>query len=110
VKPWFQGKIPFTFNLPELQGSEFILVGGRVAYLEQISGAHLIYQIRKHEISVFIFPEREPAMRGLPSGMASAAAAFNAETWTQSGLRYFVMGDASPGDIQALSKLLRGAG
>src|SRR6202043_1145735 len=23
VKPWFQGKIPFSFNLPELQGSEF---------------------------------------------------------------------------------------
>src|SRR5579863_2003630 len=35
VKPWFQGKIPFTFNLPELQDSEFILVGGRVTYLRQ---------------------------------------------------------------------------
>ena len=28
VKPWFQGKIPFTFDLPELQNSEFSLVGG----------------------------------------------------------------------------------
>ena len=27
VKPWFQGKIPFAFNLPELAGSEFTLVG-----------------------------------------------------------------------------------
>jgi anti-sigma factor RsiW len=26
VKPWFQGKIPFTFNLPELTGSEFTLL------------------------------------------------------------------------------------
>jgi anti-sigma factor RsiW len=24
VKPWFQGKIPFTFNLPELQGTESV--------------------------------------------------------------------------------------
>src|SRR5580704_9322429 len=27
VKPWFQGKIPFAFNLPELQNSEFSLLG-----------------------------------------------------------------------------------
>jgi anti-sigma factor RsiW len=108
VKPWFQGKIPFTFNLPELAGSEFTLAGGRVAYLEQVSGAQLIYQIRKHEISVFIFPEREPEMRGLPSGAASAAS-FNLETWTQNGLRYFVMGDVNTGDLQSLSKLLRDA-
>ena len=30
VKPWFQGKIPFTFNLPELQGTEFTLLGGQL--------------------------------------------------------------------------------
>jgi anti-sigma factor RsiW len=109
VKPWFQGKIPFTFNLPELPGSEFSLVGGRVAYLEQVSGAHLIYQIRKHEISVFIFPERGTRLQSLPTA-ATNSASFNVETWTQNGLRYFVMGDASAEDIRALSKLLRGAG
>ena len=37
VKPWFQGRIPFSFNLPELQGSEFTLIGGRVTYLAQTS-------------------------------------------------------------------------
>jgi anti-sigma factor RsiW len=109
VKPWFQGKIPFTFNLPELTGSEFSLLGGRVAYLEQVSGAHLIFQIRKHEISVFIFPERAAETRSLPSGAANAVS-FNTETWTQNGLRYFVIGDASAEDIRALSKLLRDAG
>ena len=31
VKPWFAGKIPFTFNLPELQDSPFTLVGGKSA-------------------------------------------------------------------------------
>src|SRR5262249_19598246 len=57
VKPWFQGRIPFTFNLPELQSTDFTLLGGRVTYLEQTPGAHLIFQIRKHQISVFLFPE-----------------------------------------------------
>ena len=113
VKPWFQGKIPFTFNLPELQGSPFALLGGRVTYLAQTPGAHLIYQVRKHEISVFIFQDRifedhgsDPA--SLPSGPVHAAS-FNEESWTQNGLRYFVIGDASTADIDSLAKLFRGA-
>ena len=109
VKPWFQGKIPFTFNLPELPGSEFSLIGGRVTYLEQTPGAQLIYQVRKHEISVFIFPEHALPMPSLLAGPVNALS-FNTESWTQNGLRYFVLGDASAGDIRALSKLLRDAG
>jgi len=109
VKPWFQGKIPFTFNLPELQGSDFTLLGGRLTYVAQMPAAHLIYQIRKHEISVFILQNRTdefPASPGRPASQLS----FNTESWTQNGLRYFVIGDASAEDIGALSKLLRGAG
>lgn len=108
VKPWFQGRIPFTFNLPELQGSAFSLLGGRVAYLQQSVGAHLIYQVRQHKISVFIFPEHETEGMTVPSGLANEAS-FNIESWTQNGLRYFAIGDAGAQDIAALSKLLQGA-
>src|SRR5207253_10595575 len=106
VKPWFQGKIPFTFNLPELQNSEFTLIGGRVAYLGQTSGAHLIYQIRKHQISVFMFPESAADSLG-NSSRVERRQTFNVETWTQEGLRYVVFGDAAPEDIQKLSELLK---
>lgn len=109
VKPWFQGKIPFSFNLPELAGTDFTLLGGRVAYLAQTPGAHLIYQIRKHEISVFIFQDRGAETGSLPSGLTHNLS-FNEENWRQNGLRYFVIGDVSSDDIQALSKLLRDAG
>jgi anti-sigma factor RsiW len=111
VKPWFQGKIPFAFNLPELQNSEFSLLGGRMTYLDQTPGAHLIYDVRKHHISVFVFEERalslklqarldEPSSKPLP---------FNLETWSQGGLRYFVIGDASAADINRLAKLFQAA-
>ena len=108
VKPWFQGKIPFTFNLPELEASDFSLLGGRVTYFHQTPGAHLIYRLRKHDISVFIFPDRGSE---IPAGSPAAAhvLSFNLESWTQDGLRYFVMGDAGAADIDVLSKLLRGA-
>jgi anti-sigma factor RsiW len=107
VKPWFQGKIPFTFNLPELQNSEFTLVGGRVVYLGQAPGAELIYQIRKHEISVFIFPDRAVGQELGSSSSTQKQLSFNIETWGRDGLRYFVIGDASPNDIHNLADMLR---
>ena len=108
VKPWFEGKIPFSFNLPELQGTEFTLLGGRVTYLGQTPGAHLIYQLRKHKISVFIFPDHGPET-ALPSA-ASHSLSFTEKCWSQNGLRYFVIGDVGSDDIEALSKLLKNAG
>jgi anti-sigma factor RsiW len=107
VKPWFQGKIPFTFNLPELQNSEFTLLGGRVTYLGQTPGAELIYQIRKHQISVFIFQDRAFS-REFGSG-SQKELSFNLETWNQDGLRYFVIGDASRDDIHSLAGMLKKA-
>lgn len=109
VKPWFQGRIPFSFNLPELQGSEFTLIGGRVTYLAQTPGAHLIYQVRKHEISVFIFQDRGAETASVGSGEPVHADSFNFDNWTEKGLRFFVVGDANSDDIGALSKLLRAA-
>lgn len=109
VKPWFEGKIPFTFNLPDLQNTDFTLVGGRVTYLGQVPGAHLIYRIRKHQISVFIFPE-ESLRKGVASGApAERPASFQADGWTQDGLRYFVVGDVSAEDMRSLSNLLKSA-
>jgi anti-sigma factor RsiW len=95
--------------LPELQNSEFSLLGGRVAYLGQAPGAQLIYQVRKHEISVFIF--QEAAVReALPSDSGPLKhVSFNFESWEQNGLRYIVIGDASTDDIGKLTDLLKTA-
>jgi len=108
VKPWFQGKIPFTFNLPELQDSPFVLVGGRVSYLNQSPGAELIFRVRQHQISVFIFQEKE--LRNMGGNAALTANSFGVRSWSHNGLRYFVIGDASPQDLDKLSELLKAAG
>jgi anti-sigma factor RsiW len=109
VKPWFQGRIPFAFNLPELQNTEFSLVGGRMTYLDQTPGAHLIYDVRKHHISVFVFQERSlklPASLG-ENSFSPMKLPFNMQTWSQGGLRYFVIGDASAANIDSLAKLFK---
>lgn len=109
VKPWFQGKIPFTFNLPELQGTDFTLIGGRVSYLAQFPGAQLIYRVRQHEISVFIFQDRGEETAVSASGPV-ATMSFTMESWTKNGLRFFVVGDVGAQDIEKLSNLLRSVG
>ena len=109
VKPWFQGKIPFAFNLPELQNSDFLLLGGRMTYLAQTPGAHLIYDVRKHYISVFVLQERLLPAKLDKKSLSPKKLPFSMETWSQGGLRYFVIGDASAADIDSLAKLFKAA-
>jgi len=109
VKPWFQGKIPFAFDLPELNNSVFSLLGGRMTYLDQTPGAHLIYDVRKHHISVFVFQERSLPARLDEKSVTPRKLSFTTETWSQGGLRYFVIGDASAADIDSLAKLFKAA-
>jgi len=107
VKPWFQGKIPFAFNLPDLMNSEFSLLGGRMTYLDQMPGAHLIYDVRKHHISVFVFQERSLPVKLYGNSLSPKNLSFNVETWSQGGLRYFVIGDANAADINNLAELFK---
>lgn len=108
VKPWFAGKLPFTFNLPELQDSPFKLVGGRLAYLEHGPGAQLLFDFRKHQLSVFIFQEKGAFPLSAGTAM-SRVRAFNLETWTEGELRYVVISDAAPAEVHDLGELLRRA-
>jgi anti-sigma factor RsiW len=89
---------------PELRVT---LLGGRMTYLDQTAGAHLIYDVRKHHISVFVFQERALPARLDENLVSPKKQPFNLETWSQGGLRYFVIGDASAADIDGLAKLLK---
>jgi anti-sigma factor RsiW len=110
VKPWFQGRIPFSFNLPEFGGSEFTLLGGRVAYLQQQPGAQLFVGVGQHKISVLIFEESPQMDTGFPvQAGVHPRNAFNVETWHSSALRFVVIGDADPAAIGRLDRMLQQA-
>ena len=104
VKPWFQGKLPFSFSLPELAGSQFTLTGGKLVYFRGQPAAQLIYLLRKHEFSVFI------VQNGGPAGVSDEKKnGFSSESWSAGNLRYVVMSDAGAGDVHALGELMRSA-
>lgn len=106
VKPWFQGRIPFTFDLPELQGSPFTLAGGRVAYFHQEPGAHLIFSYQKHLISAFIFRD-SPQLGIAQASFSDRGTSFNLQTWTGDGLRYVLVSDVNAATLQELATLLQ---
>jgi anti-sigma factor RsiW len=110
VKPWFQGKLPFTFNLPELQDSQFTLTGGKLIYFNNSPGAQLLFELRKHRLSVFIVQEQPGGLPLWTGARQTTEKGFSEETWTESGLRYVVISDAGSGDVHALGDLLRSAG
>lgn len=54
VKPWFQGKLPFSFNLPDTLPPDTILKGANLTYLGGQPAAMLLFIVNKHEVSVFL--------------------------------------------------------
>ncbi len=105
VKPWFQGKLPFTFNPPELAAdSPFKLLGGKLIYTRQSPGAELIYQVRQHKISVFIFSARD-----VHSEPTQDSHAFTVNGWQENGLQYYVVTDAAREDADRLRMLFEEA-
>jgi anti-sigma factor RsiW len=104
VKPWFQGKVPFTFNLPELNNSDFKLIGGKLIYTQHSPGAELVYQVRQHKVSVFVFQDN-----AIKASRWENTQVFTVRTWQQGGLQYIVVTDAAKEDADRLRSLLEDA-
>lgn len=109
VKPWFQGRIPFAFNLPEFAGTEFTLLGGRVVYLQQQPAAQMMVAAGKHKISMIIAQETVMHTVFPLSHAAIVRNSFNVETWSRHGLTFFFIGDADKAEIQKLAAAVSGA-
>jgi anti-sigma factor RsiW len=54
VKPWFQGKLPFSFNLPDNLPQDTTLDGANLTYLHNQPVAQLLYSIGRHRVSIFL--------------------------------------------------------
>jgi anti-sigma factor RsiW len=104
VKPWFEGKLPFTFDLPDFSGSPFELLGGRVVYLDQAPAAQLLLRMRRHRISVFVLKEREGLADKTPR---EATRSFRVTSFADRGLRFIAVADTGPEELEELARRLR---
>jgi anti-sigma factor RsiW len=95
VKPWFEGRVPFAVQVPELTSTPFRLIGGRVVFWRGRPGAYLLVTKGAHRISVFVFESRTaPRPARMPQ--------MSLLTWTRNGLTYTAVADLSPDDLKQL--------
>jgi len=101
VKPWFQGRLPFSFNLPDAEGlpSDTTLKGADLIYFNNQPAALLLFTIHKHEVSVF-FMQRStnPILSTLPNTRAG----FTLHTAATPDLYVIAVSDVNPGDLDRL--------
>lgn len=105
VKPWYQGKLSFTFTPPELaKDSPFTLIGGRLVYSQHAPGAELVYQVKQHKISVFIFSAND-----VHGELNAGGQNFVVNSWQQNGLQYYMVTDAARENTERLRALFEDA-
>jgi anti-sigma factor RsiW len=103
VKPWFQGKLPFSFNLPDVLPADTTLKGGDLAYLSRQPAALLLFTIHKHEVSVFLIQRSSRPMVTVLPGTQSGFAMHQAITHD---LRIIAVSDVNPADLDLLVSAL----
>ena len=105
VKPWFDGKLDFAPPVENFAAQGFPLIGGRLDYLAHHPAAALVYQRRKHFISVFLLPAT-----GEPDRAESQTTerGYNVISWTRGAMNYWLVSDLNPAELEELAKLLHG--
>jgi len=105
VKPWFQGRIPFSFNLPDSAAlpPDTTLKGADLTYLNNQPAALLLFTIHRHDVSVFLTQKaHSPNLTALPSTRAG----FTLRTVSTSELRIIAVSDVNPTDLDLLVAVL----
>jgi anti-sigma factor RsiW len=103
VKPWFQGKLPFSFNIPYSLPAETILKGGDLTYLNGRPAALLLFTIHKHEVSVFLTQRSDGPIAMVSPGIRSGFAIRYATTHD---LNVVAVSDVNPTDLDLLVSAL----
>lgn len=103
VKPWFNGRLDYSPNVPRLDDQGFPLVGGRVDYIGGRSVAVVVYARRQHMINVFSWPAS-----GADQAMtASARHGYNMLHWRSNGTERWVVSDLNGGELRSFVGLLQ---
>jgi anti-sigma factor RsiW len=106
VKPWFQGKLPFSFNLPENLPANTTLDGANLTYLGNQPVAQLLYSIGKHRVSVFV---RERSTSSDVKPVQAEHEGFHVAGFDTDDLEAIAVSDVDPARLRELVATIRQA-
>jgi len=102
VKPWFNGRLDFSPNVPRLEDQGYPLLGGRLDYVAGRPVAVVVYGRRQHVINVFSWPS--PG-----ADIAREMSTKNGYTmihWRSEGTEHWVLSDVNAAELQSFAALL----
>ena len=105
VKPWFQGKLDFAPPVPDLSELGWVLIGGRLDYLDGRPVAALVYRRRMHNINVFVWPHQGSSDEEIRQEDAHG---YQILHWNGADMTYWVVSDLSKGELMDFARALRG--
>jgi anti-sigma factor RsiW len=103
VKPWFNGKLPFSPPVADLRAEGFPLEGGRLDYVGERPVAALVYTRRLHRIDVFIWPaanEKAPPGHFERNGYSEIS-------WTKDNFLFTAISDLNAVEMTVFTRLLQ---
>jgi anti-sigma factor RsiW len=109
VKPWFQGKLPFSFNLPAALPADITLDGANLVQLSGQPTAQLIFSIGKHHASVFLRQRRELSLTDDSIHHTTERNGFHVEGFRTPELDGLAVSDADPARLHTLALAMQQA-
>lgn len=95
VRPWFATKLDFAPAVKDLGTEGFPLLGGRVDYVAGRTVAALLYQHRKHVITLFVWPSGERAL----ALETSVRQGDNLAHWSDGAMSYWAVSDLAAPEL-----------
>lgn len=106
VKPWFQGKLDFAFQVPDLAAVEYPLSGGRLDYLVDHPVAALVYHRRLHAINVFTWTANNDDVKAV---RRMTRQGFHIRYWQRNRMIYWAISDLNDQELDEFVQLFEDA-
>lgn len=102
VKPWFAGRADVSPLVEDFAQEGYLLIGGRVDYLENQRAAVLVYRHGQHIINVFALRAQPVAPRH-----DTTRSGYHIACWRAGDLQYCAVSDAGWDELHGLARLVR---
>jgi len=103
VKPWFNGRVNMSPDVPRLDSLGFPLIGGRLDYVDGRNVAVVVYMRRQHVINVFSWPASGAAEQTAESSSSNGYHLLRAR---HNGMEVWIVSDLNEAELKDFARTL----
>jgi anti-sigma factor RsiW len=103
VKPWFNGRVNLSPDVPRLDSIGYPLVGGRVDYIDGRSVASVVYTRRQHVINVFWWAVSDGSDL---APTLSTSHGYHLIRARRSGIETWIVSDLNPQELESFAGMV----